>query len=141
MILAIAQVCRNVAESCLGIINPNCSSEFDYSFGRNHTPFQPLRYDSSNDISQCNNVPASFQVAEHSEPYIFKKNGACSGLVFEVFIPPGTSISPSYSYLTAPYAVQNVLESTLQEMFLELPDKISQNCLSTMKKYFCESYL
>ena len=140
-ILIIAQVCRKVAESCLGIIIPNCSAEFDYSFGRNQTSFQPQQYDTSNDVSQCNNVPALFQVAEHSEPYIFKKNGACSGLISEVFIPPGTIISPSYSYLTAPYAIQNILEKTLKEIFLELPDKISEKCFSTVKKYFCESYL
>lgn len=140
-ILSFVQVCRNVAESCFGIINPNCSSEFDYSFGRIQTPHQPTQFDSTNDISQCNNVPALFQVAEHSEPYIHKKKGACAGIIDEAFIPPGTLISPNYSYLTAPYAIQNILESNLKEIFLKLPDKVSTKCFSAMKKYFCESHL
>lgn len=135
------QVCTKVVQSCSGLINPNCSARFDYSFGRLVVPTQPMKYDNSNDTGKCNSVPAVFTVASSSEPYIYQDKGACAGLITTVYIPPGNLIAPSFSYLTPQYAVQSIIESVLVSSFAKLPVYASVDCHLAFRKYFCGSYL
>lgn len=135
------QVCTNVAETCSGLINPNCSARFDYSFGQIVIPTQPLQYDNLNDPGKCNIVPSAITVASSAEPYLYKENGACAGLITEIYIPPGSLIAPSFSYITPKYAVQSIIESILVANFKMIPVYTSDDCHLAFRKYFCGSYL
>jgi hypothetical protein len=137
----IQQVCTNVVAACSGLISPNCSARFDYSFGKKVIPLQPLKYDSTNDDKKCNVVPAVFTVASSSEPYLSQEKGACAGLISDVYIPPGNLISPTFSYLTPQYALQSIIESILVTNFAKIPVYASVDCHLAFRKYFCGSYL
>jgi hypothetical protein len=135
------QLCTKVAHTCPGLIRTNCTAEFDYLGGKHNVSHFPLQYDTSNDAAMCNTIPAAVKVASSSEPYLFKDNGACAGIVSNVYIPPGSSIVPAFSYLTAPYALQSMLESILVEQFKQIPVYTSADCHFAFRKYFCGSYL
>ena len=89
----------------------------------------------------CNSVPAVFSIASTSEPYLQKENGACAGLVTDVFIPPGNFIVPYFPYLTPPYLIQSLIESTLAQSFSQIPVSTSADCHFALRKYFCGSYM
>ena len=131
------QVCTNVVQSCAGLFQPNCSAVMDYSGGT--VPLLPRKYDRTNDPAMCNRVPAVFALASASEPYLQKEKGACAGLVTDVFIPPGSFISPYFPYLTPPYVIQSVIESTLVQSFSQIPVTTSADCHYAFRKYFCGS--
>ena len=135
------QLCLQVADTCPGIIKINCTGEYDYLEGKQNVSLFPLQYDTANDAAMCNTVPAALQVASSSEPYLFKENGVCSGIVSNIYIPPGSSIVPTFTYLTAPYALQSLIESILVEQFKKLPVYITSDCHFAFRKYFCGSYL
>ena len=135
------QLCIDVADTCPGVIKTNCSAEFNYLEGKLNVSHFPLQYDTANDAAICNTVPAVHEVASSSEPYLFKQNGACSGIVSNIFISPGSFIVPTFTYLTAPYALQSVIESILVEQFKKIPVQTSSECHFAFRKYFCGSYL
>lgn len=139
--MKIKQICTNVVETCSGLIKPNCSARFDYSFGKKVIPVQPMKYDTSDDPNKCNIAPAVFTVASSSEPYLHQENGACAGLISDVYIPPGNLVSPTFSYLTPQYAVQSIIESILVSSFEKIPVYASADCHLAFRKYFCGSYL
>lgn len=135
-------VCTNVVDSCYGLFKPNCSELFDYSFGNYHiTSKLPTRYDSSNNPGLCNVVPSIFTVAATSEPYLYQESGACSGLVTDVYIPPGYILDASLPYLSPQYEIQSITESKLVDAFSQIPVYIDSDCHFAFRKYFCGMYM
>ena len=111
----------------------------DYSGGT--VLLLPKKFDITNDPLMCNSVPAVFAVAGASEPYLQKEGGVCAGLVTDVFIPPGSLISPFLTYLTSPYVIQTMIESSLAQSFSQLPVSTSADCHFAFRKYFCGSFM
>ena len=88
------QVCDSVNSKCYGLLSlmglsQDCTATFDYTFGQIPFP-QPTHYDYSNNATQCNSMTANYQVSSSSEPYI---GTSCSGIVSQVFVPPGKYLS------------------------------------------------
>lgn len=136
-------VCENVNDQCLGMlpmlgINNNCSAKFDYSGGM--IPYLPFQYDSSNESTICNAMPAATSVQSTSEPYIGGADGVCYGIVDDVYVPPANMLSASFVPFQPPYVVQTMIEYQLTSSLSALPPWLSTECHLALKKYFCGSY-
>lgn len=145
-------VCENANGDCLGLLNlknraVNCFARTDYSYGvfgllNNVTSYPfPYTYDITNGAN-CNNIPATVQIASTAEPYIFAaSNGVCAGITTSLFVPPGNSISNDIAPMQAPYVVQSVIESALAVKMRALPAWLSPACHLSLRKFFCGSYM
>ena len=149
------EVCERVSSTCLGLmeligIRQNCSAQIDYSGGTLNAlyaayPYLPLpyQYDPSNNESRCNAMNSSFVVAGTKEPYLKANDpsGFCYGITTELYVPPGSSVSPALGPMQPPYVVQSIIEDMLTKSFSALPVWLSQKCHSALKKYVCTSSL
>ena len=146
-------VCQNANKKCLGVLNLNgkainCSGVTDYSrgaFGALYGELSyklPYTYDFSGSTASCNKMSAAGSVASTSEIYLgASSNGACSGIVTDLFVPPGNLISPNLAPMQGSYVVQSIIESQLAASFNQLPPWLSSSCHIALKKYFCGSYM
>jgi len=140
-------VCDDVNSKCLGLLNlfglqQNCTAKYDYTFGTKVLPKYPYQYDQSNNNKYCTNVSSSFQIASTREPYIYSNsNGACAGIITELYIPPPSSINSSFSPILPPYAIQTLIENQLSSYIENLPKWLGNECHFALRKYFCGSYM
>jgi hypothetical protein len=96
-------ICHDANKDCLGLLNLlnlglNCLERHDYSNGafNNATSSSyhlfPYTYDHSNNVSLCNNMPATVQVADTLEPYVYAESGSggvCTGIITSLYVPQG----------------------------------------------------
>jgi hypothetical protein len=96
-----AKICENANNDCLGLLalfdsELDCFGRTDYSFGFygslngiSEYTF-PHTYDKTNNQTKCNSMSAVIQVARAMEPYLYAKNGACSGIISSsIYAPAG----------------------------------------------------
>jgi hypothetical protein len=146
-------VCQNANSKCLGLLNLqgkalNCTSLTDYSrgafglyYGVSSYKF-PHTYDLAPSSTSCNSMTAVGSIANTSEVYLkASSNGACSGIVNDLYVPPGNLISPNLAPMQGPYIVQSIIESQLASSFNQLPPWLSSSCHLALRKYFCGSYM
>ena len=145
-------VCTTTVNSCIGLPNLlglgselNCSSLTDYSWGQLPPPVSYANtYDGGNDPAICNAMATGvFEVALSSEVYLGANDpgAACYGITSELYIPPANSIDPSLAPMLPPYVVQTIIDSNLAASFEALPKFLSEECHSSLRTYFCSSYM
>lgn len=145
-------VCQNANSKCLGLLNLqgkalNCTSLTDYSRGAFGVYYGvssyklPHTYDLSPSSTVCNSMTAVGSVASTSEIYEASSNGACSGIINDLYVPPGNLISPNLAPMQGPHIVQSIIESQLASSFNQLPPWLSSSCHFALRKYFCGSYM
>ena len=146
-------VCQNANSKCLGLLNLNgkelnCTGVTDYSRGAFGAYYGvssykvPHTYDLTGPTTSCNSMTADGSVASTSEAYLgASSKGACSGIVTDLFVPPGNLLSPNLAPMQGPYVVQSIIESQLAASFNELPPWLSSSCHIALRKYFCGSYM
>ena len=136
------KVCDSIDTDCYGILNlmglaQDCSATFDYTFGT-ITAVKPKQFDSTNNVTVCNAMDAIYDIASTSEPYI---GTACTGILTEVYVPPGNQVSSTLVPMQSSYAIQSLIESQLSSSFKQLPVWLAPKCHLSFRKYFCGSYL
>eukprot|EP01036_Dinobryon_divergens_P035178 gene35178-45556_t len=142
-------VCTNAVSKCIGLLGlmgmtPNCSATMDYTRGMLPSSLRkPYQYDPSNNSAICNAMTTDFPVQGTREPYLQASNpeGACYGIVKELYVPPGPLLSSALAPMQRPYVVQTLIEAKLKSNFAALPVFISKECRFALKKYFCGSYM
>jgi hypothetical protein len=134
-------LCVDANAKCLGLLNimslsQNCLATYDYTFGQ--IPTKPYQYDQANSPS-CNAMTKSFAIGSSVETYIGGVNGACYGIVDQLYIPPSLVISSTLAPLQQPYVIQNAMETKLKASFSVLPSFLSESCHFALKKFICRS--
>jgi len=150
-------VCTNVAAACHGITTAmgfsqfqTCSTtRFDYSAGKVNaqnptkpaltSATYPFQFDPNNNNLYCNAIPAVVTVASSMEVYARPDDGACAGLVQQLYVPPGNLVSPLLAPMQKPGVVQAIIESQLEAQFNQLPVWMTTGCQYALRKYFCGS--
>lgn len=122
-------LCTAAQVSCKGLYAPNCTDVYKY----NNVDFADRYGD-----SDCNAMSASFEVATNHETYLnadTSTNGFCSGIVKDLYIPSGTSISSDLSPFLPPYVGQQAIEQSLVD--LNIPRWVSAQCTYDLRRFFC----
>lgn len=139
-------VCTAVQTSCLGIpdvlgIAPDCAAQ--KRFLGNSNPLVDA-YDSNNNNATCADMSsAKFQVAGSIEPYAHANDdkGACSGIVTQLFVPPGPVANSALAPMQAPGVVQTLIEGQLRNALGALPVFLGAQCRFALREYFCSAYM
>lgn len=120
----------------------NCSTQaYDYSFGALNASQLPLEFDPIASSSNSNIIAATIlSLGADSELYLRQSDGACAGIVTDIYIPPASLVSSALPPLLPPYAIQTQIESILAANFAILPVFLSPSCQLAIREYFCSSY-
>jgi hypothetical protein len=72
-------------------------------------------------------------------PVLQNKVGACSGIITELYVPPGNLVSPLIAPMQKPYTVQTIIDTSLATTFASLPKYLSEECHFSIRKYLCST--
>jgi hypothetical protein len=134
-----ASLCQTIESSCLGLgklfgMTWDCNARYDYSSGV--VTELPYRYDHINDAAICNAMTSKvFAIGSNAENYIAGTSGTCYGIVDQIYIPSSSQLAP----LQPPYAIQSLIDSSLQLQVDALPKFMSSACNFALKKLLCRS--
>jgi hypothetical protein len=103
-----------------------------------------LSFSLSHSFFLCHSISLSLSLCFSQSPCIayllFAGTvGACSGIVTELYVPPGQLVSPLIAPMQKPYTIQTIIETSLAKSFASLPKWVSDECHFSIRKYLCSS--